>query len=169
MDALAPSESAIAVLLAISRAGFAYEPTKMLCDAAGWRMLDDEPELGYVRYDMQLAVDSKECRLLFVANAEGETAPFAFLPLFYFDEFDRERKPLDQAFHTLIEQLSAILGAAEQSGNYRYPHRKEWPYSFAGWSLPDATLMLVQDEFDIQFGMDVSLWVWPAGCRFKCR
>jgi len=34
---------------------------------------------------------------------------------------------------------------------------------FTGWALADATLVLVQDEFDIQFGMDVTLWVQPVG------
>jgi len=67
----------------------------------------------------------------------------------------------------LAEQLAGFLGAAARSGVYSYPHRAGWPYSFAGWALADATLVLVQDEFDIQFGMDVTLWVLPAGTAIE--
>jgi hypothetical protein len=48
-----------------------------------------------------------------------------------------------------------------------YAHRAAWRYSFAGWGLTDATLVLVQDELDIQFGMDVTLWVQPAGTSIQ--
>ena len=163
MEAVAPSEAAVAVLRAISRAGFAYAPTKALCGAAGWRLVDDEPDLGYVRYDMPLAAGSDERRPVSVLIAESNKPPFAFVPLFYFEEYDEGREPFDRAFRSLADQLTAFLGAAARSGEYSYPHRAGWPYSFAGWELADATLVLVQDEFDIQFGMDVTLWVQPAG------
>jgi hypothetical protein len=151
------------VLRAVSRAGFAYAQTKALCEAAGWRLVDDEPDLSYVRYDMPLAAGSGERRPLSVLIAESNKPPFAFVPLFYFEEYDEGREPFDLAFRTLAEQLAGFLGAAARSGEYSYPHRAVWSYSFAGWALADATLVLVQDEFDIQFGMDVTLWVQPAG------
>jgi hypothetical protein len=163
MEAVAPSEAAVTVLRAISRVGFAYAPTKALCGAAGWRLVDDEPDLGYVRYDLLLAAGSNERRPLSVLVAESNSPPWAFVPLFYFEEYDESREPFDRAFRSLAEQLAAFLGAAAQSGEYSYPHRAAWSYSFVGWSLSDATLVLVQDEFDIQFGMDVTLSVQPAG------
>lgn len=163
MEAVAPSEAAVAVLRAISRGGFAYAPTKVLCEAAGWRLVDDEPDLGYVRYDLQLAADSDEQRPLSVLIAESNSPPWGFIPLFYFEGYEQGRQPFDRAFRVLTGQLAGFLGAAARSGEYSYPHRAGWPYSFVGWCLPDATLVLVQDEFDIQFGMDVTLWVQPAG------
>lgn len=163
MEAVAPSEAAVAVLRAISRAGFAYAPTKALCEAAGCRLVDDEPDLGYVRYDLPLDAGSDEHRPLSVLIAESNSPPWAFVPLFYFEGYGEGRQPFDQAFCALAEQFAGVLGAAARSGEYSYPHRAGWPYLFAGWCLPDATLILVQDEFDIQFGMDVTLWVQPAG------
>jgi hypothetical protein len=163
MQAVAPSEAAVAVLRAIARAGFAYAPIKVLCETAGWRLVDDEPEMGYVRYDMLLAARSGERRSLSVLIAENNKLPFAFVPLFYFEEYDEHREPFDIAFRTIAEQLAGFLGAVARSGEYSYPHRAGWSYSFAGWGLADATLVLVQDEFDIQFGMDVTLWVQPVG------
>ena len=58
VEVVAPSEPAVAVLRAISRAGFAYTPAKALCETAGWRLVDDEPDLGYIRYAMRLAANS---------------------------------------------------------------------------------------------------------------
>lgn len=163
MEPIAPSETTLAVVRAISRAGFAYAPTKALCAAAGWRLVDDERDLGYVRYDILPRSDSNARRMFSVLIAESGSPPWAFMPLFYFEEYDEGRGPFDRAFRTLAEQLTSSLGPAARSGAYRYPHRAEWLYSFVGWSLPDATLVLVQDEYDIQFGMDVTLWVQPAG------
>lgn len=163
MEAVALSEETVAVLRAISRAGFAYAPTKALCEAAGWRLVDDEPGLGYVRYDVFLAAGSDQWRPLSVLIAESKSLPSAFVPLFYFDEYDEGREPFDRAFRMLSQQLAGFLGAASRSGEYSYLHRVGWPYSFSGWSLGEATLVLVQDEFDIQFGMDVTLWVQAAG------
>lgn len=163
MEAVAPSEPLVSVLRAISRAGFAYAPTKSLCAAEGWHLVDDEPGLGYVRYDTLSAAGSDELRPVSVLIAESNELPFAFVPLFYFEEYDEGREPFDRAFRSLADQISSFLGAAARSGEYIYPHRAQWSYWFAGWVLPDATLVLVQDEFDIQLGMDVTLWVQPAG------
>jgi hypothetical protein len=167
MEAVAPSENAVAVLRAISRAGFEYAATKALCEDADWRLVDDEPDLGYVRYNITLAASSPTRRPLSVLIAERNQSPWAFVPLFYFEEYDQSRASFDQAFQTLEEQLTGFLGAATRSGEYSYPHRVGWPYSFAGWSLVDATLLLVQDEYDIQFGMDITLWVQARGTAIQ--
>ncbi len=163
MEAVPPSEDAVTVLRAISQAGFSYLPTKALAAAAGWKLVDDEPGLGYVRYGMLLTAGQALWRPLTVQVAESGGARWAFVPLFYFEEYDATREPFDQAFRTLCEQIVRFLGAPSRSGVYNYPHRSNWPYTFAGWPLPDVTLVLVEDEFDIQFGMDVTLWVLPAG------
>jgi hypothetical protein len=164
MEAIAPSEAAVAVLREIARAGFDYAQTKTMCEAAGWELEDDEPDLGYVSYFMRLTPSSEEQRRLSVqiANPYGVT-PSAFVPLFFFDDFDQSRAPFDTAFRSLADQFVAIQGEASRVGEYSYPGRAKWAYSFAGWQLPEATLLLVQDYFDGQFGMDVTLWVMPAG------
>jgi hypothetical protein len=159
----APSAGALDVLRAITRAGFAYSAAKSLCDVAGWRLLDDEPDLGYVRYDMPLEAGSDQWRVVSVLVAETTASPGAFAQLFWYEEYDAARGPFDAAFHTIAAQVAALLGPASRSGEYRYPHSPDWPYLFAGWRLSDAVLVLVQDESDIQFGMDITLWVKPAG------
>ena len=99
--------------------------------------------------------------------SESRRPPRAFVPLFYFQEYDARREPFDQAYRSLSEQLVRVLGSSTSSGEYGYPHRKSWSYSYNWWSLSDATLVLVQDEFDIQFGMDVTVWVLPMGAAVK--
>jgi hypothetical protein len=163
VQVVVPGKPVFDVLRSISRAGFAYACTKMVCEAAGWQLVDDEPELGYLTYSMDFATGLEERRLLSVLIAESNKPPYAFVPLYCFEEYDESREPFDLAYHGIAEQLAGFFGAATRSGEYSYPHRADWSYSFAGWSLADATLVLVQDEFDIQFGMDVTLWVEPAG------
>ena len=163
MQAVAPSHTTLSILRAIARCGFSYAPTKALAEAAGWRRVDDDPDQGYVRYDMLMEAETQEWRPLSVMVAEGERPPWAFVTLSYFDEDEARREPFDAMFQIPAESLANTLGEASRSGIYTYPHRPDWEYSYAGWTLADFTLILVQDEFDIQFGMDVSLWILPAG------
>jgi hypothetical protein len=162
MEAVALSDDAVAVLRAISRAGFGYQHTKELCQAGGWKLVDDELDVGYVAFRMGIAPGQGFPARLAVEVAEGGRPPRAFVPLFCFEEYDTEREPFDLAFRSLSGQLACVLGPPISVGEYTYPHREGWPYSYHWWSLPDATLVLVQDEFDIQFGMDITLWVLPA-------
>ena len=167
LKVIAPSEDAVKVLRTLSHTGFAYAPSKAVCEAAGWGLVDDEFDLGYIRYAMRLETDSDQRRLLSVRIAEAGKPPWAFVPLFYFEEYEKSREPFDCAFHTLTEHLAGFVGTASRMGSYSYPHRAGWMYSFAGWVLSDATLVLVQDELDIQFGMDVTLWVQPTGTMIE--
>jgi hypothetical protein len=167
VDAIAPSDEAVAILRAISRSGFAYSRTKELAGAAGWRLIDDELDLGYVRFAIRLDHGRNDRRLLSVQVRESGRPPWAFVPLAYFEEYETERKPFDQAYRSLSERMAGIVGSPSSAGEYSYPHREGWPYSYCWWSLSDATFVLVQDEFDIQFGMDVSLWVLPEGAAVE--
>ncbi|WP_435016247.1 hypothetical protein TA3x_003811 [Tundrisphaera sp. TA3] len=160
MQGVPPSHAALSVLRDIARSGFSYAPTKALAEAAGWDLRDDEPGLGYVRFDRRMTAESDEgCPLSVMVNG-GEHPPFAYVTLAWFEDYEVERGPFDEMFRIPYESLTSILGESSQSGHY---HQVDWDYSFAGWTLPDCTLILVQDELDIQFGMDVSLWALPAG------
>jgi len=163
MEAPASSDSAVAVLRAIGRGGFAYAQTKELARAAGWNLVDDEWDLGYLRFDIPFAAGQDPPSSLVIEVQESGRPPRAVVTLFYFEDYKVDRGPFDEAFRGLAAQLVGVLGAPAQCGEYSYPHRAGWSYSYASWSLADVTFVLVQDELDIQFGMDVSLWVLPAG------
>jgi hypothetical protein len=162
MEVVTPSDSLITLLRDISHANFRYASTKDLCDKAGYRLEYDEPDLGFVRCIIPLPICSDAQAYMSVQIAEKNKTASAFIPLFYFEEYEKSRVQFDDAFCTLKSMLASLVGPASMSGKYSYPHRSDWYYSFTGWELPDITLVLVQDEFDIQFGMDITLWAQPA-------
>ncbi len=162
MDAIAPSVDTIEALRAIASGGVRYQTTKEIAIAAGWRLNDNELKLGYVAFDVRPDCGKDMVSRLVVEVREGGRSPRAFVPLFYFEEYEAERKTFDQAFRLISDRLVDVLGSPSASGKYHYPHRNEWPYLYSWWAAAGATFILVQDEFDIQFGMDVTLWVLPA-------
>src|SRR5579859_2081204 len=101
MEAVAPSGDAVAVLRAIARAGFRYDRTKELAQAAGWKLVDDELELGYVAFSMRLVRGQDVCCRLAVELRENSGHPRAFVPLFCYEEYDTEREPFDDAYRSL--------------------------------------------------------------------
>jgi hypothetical protein len=86
----------------------------------------------------------------------------------YYDERENgsspgDRAPFDAAYRCLADVALETLGPAARTGRYEYAHRPGWPYSYCLWRLDEAQVILLQDEHDIQFGMDVSLWLFPPG------
>jgi hypothetical protein len=153
----------------IAGAGFDYSATKRLCSRAEWQLVEDAPDLGFVQYFLWVGPNLDDRRLLSVGTLETDRAPYIYLPLSYFpDEEDggdpsqHDRTPFDEAYRRLSDGFGVILGHARREGTYEYPHRPGWPYSFRDWQLPEGQVILVQDEHDIQFGMDVSLWLFAA-------
>jgi hypothetical protein len=159
---IAPSDADLSALRAIASADFRYEEATRLGLAAGWALSSDDPDLGYVQFFIDLKETRDNRRLLSIGLRDGPAGRFAMLPLYYFEDApDVDRGPFDRAFHTLSNALSVAFGPVVQGGQYSYPHRAGWSYSHSWWRLPDALFALVQDEHDIQFGMDVSLWTFP--------
>jgi hypothetical protein len=152
----------------IADAGFEHSATRRLCSDAGWQLVADEPALGFIQYYLQFGAGHDDQRLLSVGIPQGSSAPYLFLPLFYFPEEEGEdpeehdRKPFDTAYRRLSEELSKLLGQSQREGTYVFPHRSDWPYGFCVWQVPEAQVILLQDEHDIQFGLDVSLWMFPT-------
>ena len=165
---IVPSRDQFEVLRGIAGAGFDYSATKRLCSAAGWQLVEDEPDVGFVQYSLWVGQGFEDRRLLSVGTPEIDGAPHVYLPLFYFpedeaaDPEENERSPFDEAYRHLSDGIGVMLGEPQRSGTYEYPHRSGWSYSFRKWRIPEVQVILLQDEHDIQFGMDVSLWLFPA-------
>jgi hypothetical protein len=165
-----PSETELDTMRAISAAGFGYEGTKEICARAGWEPWVDEPDIGFIQYQVDLGGQKGNQRLFSVCLAE-ESGPFAFVPLYYFDDYrgdpaEHDRSPFDLAYREVLAAL-ASLSEPYQAGSYQLDHRENWPYSYSWWKCEDASLVLLQDEYDIQFGMDVSLWIFPAHAKVR--
>ncbi len=167
MNPIIPSRDQFEVLRGIAGAGFVYSATKRLCSGAGWKLVMDEPEVGFVQFYLCVAPGPENQRLLSVGTQELDGPPHLHLPLYYFPDDDgdadvQDRTPFDEAYQRLADCTCLMLGVAQREGSYEYPHRSGWPYKFCVWRVPEAQVVLVQDEHDIQFGMDVSLWLFAA-------
>lgn len=168
MKPIVPSRNQFEVLRGIAGAGFDYTETKRLCSGAGWQLVQDEPDVGFVQYFLWLGPGLDNRRLLSIGTPEIGGPPHIYLPLFYFpdeeggDPAEHDRTSFDEAYRRLSDGMAVILGAAWREGTYEYLHCPGWPYSFRAWRFPEAQVILLQDEHDIQFGMDVSLWLFAA-------
>jgi hypothetical protein len=163
---IVPSRSQCDVLRGIAGAGFGYSATKQLCAGAGWELVEDEPDVGFVQYHLWVGSALDNQRLLSVGTREIGGTPHLYLPLFYFPEDEggapeeSERTSFDEAYRHLADGLSVMLGEASHSQTYEYRHRPGWAYRFRIWRVPEAQIILLQDEHDIQFGMDISMWLF---------
>jgi hypothetical protein len=167
MDGATISKEEISILREICASGFGYLKTKELAAEAGWKIVDDQLGLGYVRFAMPSAPREDYPRHLAVLVSDSGKSPLAFVTLYFFEEYETNRRPFDFEFESLAKHLETILGRPTKSAQYSYDHQKEWPYSYAWWSLSDVSIVLAQDEMDIQFGMDISVWVLPAKAPIK--
>src|SRR5258707_860908 len=136
------SKEHICSLRSIARAGFAYESTKELASAVQWELANDEFNLGFLRFNIELFAGERS-RSLVVEFGKSGRARFAFIPLFCFPDRNEQIVEFDAAFQSVAQDLERIVGAPSSSGKYSYPHRK-WHYSYSWWSMPDAELVLVQ-------------------------
>jgi hypothetical protein len=165
---IAPTSAELQTLRSMARAGFVYDKVKKLCEEAGWTILWDEPDNAWLQCNLFIGGNPDHRRLLSLVLHGGRGDPFALLPLYYFPEDETgepdrlDRRPFDRAHASLTVELIKEFGETYRTGSFRYEHRKEWPYNYSRWQLDDATTVLLQDEHDIQFGMDVSLWVFAA-------
>jgi len=167
MKTIVPDEAMLDALRALAHAEHGIEAAKEICSAAGWTLVDEEP--GFARFQVDPPGSRGERHLVTVSRRPDDPWPFAFVTLHYFEEGrdeepeDIDRAPFDRVYRRVARRLTELLGRPYRAGEYQYPDVDDWHYHYSWWRLEEASLALVQDEFDIQFGMDISLWVLPAG------
>lgn len=117
--------------------------------ANGIRIVDDETDLGFIAFVY------KDHYSGFTRNGHS----FARVVLGFFDDTEFEdRSGFDSAFDRVSKEIQALNGPPRHNGHHRYPHRREGQhYSFCVWRLEHCWLALKQDEYDIQFGLDLTL------------
>jgi hypothetical protein len=84
------------------------------------------------------------------------------LSFFLFPDAKEHLAAFNSAFHSTAAVIMQHLGAPVASGERQLSFRA-WPYAYQRWSLAEGEFTLIQDEFDIQDGMDVTLWIQPVG------
>jgi len=150
----------IDILRSIVRAGQDYGAIKRLLAEVHWEIDEDDTDLGFLRTFIPNGAD-KRYRLL-IGYRDPHHPPYSFLTFSWFPDSAEHLAAFNLAFRSAAETITRHLGAPAASGDHRLSFRA-WSYSYHRWSLPEGEFTLVQDEFDIQDGMDVSLWVQPVG------
>lgn len=143
------------------------------CLGWGWVMTETDPDLGVARF---LVEDRRE--VVFTSAKLGGLNGRAclWLALCYWPDDDSqsadeglgadagaedggERGDFDARFEAACSELMDSLGPPAGRGKYEYRHRAGWPYRYAVWRAERGFFVLQQDELDIQFGFDLSIWV----------
>jgi hypothetical protein len=150
----------IDTLRSIARAGGDYGALKRLIAETQWEIEADEVGLGFLR--IFIPDPSDECYRLIIGFRDPGHPPYSLLTFALFPDLEEHLAAFNAAFQSTAEAITRYLGAPIAGGDRRLSHRT-WPYAYQRWSLPEGEFTLVQDEFDIQEGMDVTLWIQPAG------
>ncbi|EEF60895.1 hypothetical protein [Pedosphaera parvula] len=150
----------IGILLSIARAGSDYEAIKRLLAETQWEIEEDEVDLGFLR--IFIHDTSGECYRLIIGYRDPDHPPYFLLTFSVVPELEKHVTAFNASFWSAAEMLTRYFGAPTVSGDRHFSFRS-WPYAYHRWSLPEGEFTLVQDEFDIQEGMDVTLWMHPVG------
>ncbi len=150
----------IETIRSVARAGSDYDTIKRLLGETQWEIEADEVDLGFLRIFIPDTDD--ECYRLIIGYRDPDHPPYCLLTFSLFPDSEEHLTAFNAAFHSAAQALTRNLGAPIASGERRLSFRT-WPYAYQRWSLPEGEFTLVQDEFDIQDGMDVTLWMQPVG------
>lgn len=158
----------------LTESDFRFEEVVERCRGWGWSTSEVDPVLGVARF---LLNDTREAVFISREAVGSNGRASLWLPLCYWpDDEDahasngqqgREtclgREDFDARFETACEELTVALGPPSARGKFEYEHRPGWPYSYAVWRGERGFVVLQQDELDIQFGFDMSIWVLSGG------
>jgi hypothetical protein len=147
-------------LRSIARAGEDYATIKQLLAATQWEVEEDNADLGFLR--VFITYDSDKHYRLIIGYRDSDRPPYSLLTLSVFPDSEEHIAAFNAAFHSTAETLARYVDAPSASGERQLSSRT-WSYAYCRWSLPEGEFTLVQDEFDIQEGLDVTLWIQPVG------
>lgn len=150
-------------LRSIARAGSDYAEIKRLLATTQWEIDEDDTELGFLR--VFIPFEKTHYRLI-IGYRDPEHPPYSLLTFIIFPYSGEHHRKFDATFHAAAEAIARFLDAPTASGERHVSHRT-WSYAYCRWSLPEGEFTLVQDEFDIQEGIDVTLWIHPPGTPLK--
>lgn len=152
-------------LYSLTETAFDFEEVRERCCHLGWKLSEEDLEFGVARFQLE---DGREA--VFDSGKMGGLNGRAFLWLPHWPDYADEstdnggesargRQYFDSLFEAAFDTLQRHLGQPMGRGQYEYRHRSQWPYFYALWRGERGFLVLQQDELDIQFGFDVSIWI----------
>jgi len=151
----------IEIVRSIHRAGHDYDTIKRLLGETQWKIEEDETDLGFLRIGIPAERDSGYYTLI-NCYRDPDRPPFSLLTFACFGETEEQIAAFNACFLSAAGAIAQHLGPPAVRGNRQLPSCN-WSYAYQRWSLPEGEFTLVQDEFDIQSGLDVTLWIQPVG------
>lgn len=91
---------------------------------------------------------------------------YARIPLFFYEDDElTDRATFDSVFSKFQDAIVKLKGNPVESGKHVFEHRdSNHYYLYSIWQLTYCRLALLQDEYDIQFGLDISLhFIYQSG------
>jgi hypothetical protein len=149
----------IETIRSIAKAGDDYGTIKRLLVENQWEIDQDEVDLGFLRISIP---DADECYRLIIGYRDPDFPPYSLLTFSIFPDSEEHLAAFNSTFRSAADAITRHLGGPSASGDHRLSFRT-WSYAYRRWSLPEGEFTLVQEEFDIQEGMDVTLWIQPVG------
>jgi hypothetical protein len=137
-----------------------YDVVRQRCLDLEWFLDEDDRRHHVLRVRFDDAV-SELVASLALAQPSGRTI---YLPLFCTeDPYDcitgatpGEKPDFDTAFSLGRSLFESAIGPAYRTGTFDY---FEGSYQFALWRGTHAVLALIQDDFDVQFGSEITAWI----------
>jgi len=163
-----PFSRIVADLFSLTSSDFSFDDVKRRVLQLGWRITEEVPR----DFVLRVLIDDAVSELVASLDRKEEFGPTLYLPLFYTeDTYDgisekkmRERPAFDVAFAMANEAATERLRPPTAAGRYGYPGQST-DYSYSAWRGERGVLFLVQDDFDIQFGSEITAWLAPADRR----
>lgn len=144
-------------LFALTASPLVLQHAKDRCLSWGWRLTEYHPEDGIARIELW---DGWELVMGTAQSGGIGGRSFVHIPIYYWEVSERgSRTDFDEAFTVARRAVANHLGHPLATGTYEHGHRPGWPYRYGVWRGGHAFFIVMQDEIDIQFGMDVSIWL----------
>jgi hypothetical protein len=155
-----PLAAHIRAFYSLSSTPLSYDVVRARCSDLGWSIDDEDVRHCVLRVHFDRAVS------VFVASL-GPGQRFGrtiYLPLFYTEDtydcmtgFPPGTKPDFDAAYDLAQSLfEEAIGTPGHTGTFEYFHGT---YRFCVWRGAHAVLALIQDDFDVLFGSEITAWI----------
>jgi hypothetical protein len=148
-------------LRSIARARQDHAAIKELLGPTQWIIDEDNTEHGYI-YVLVPDETVKVYQHLMLGYDNPDRPPYSSLTVAIFPAKSEHLEEFNAAFHSAAETISQYVGAPTTGGERKLSFRT-WTYAYYRWSLPEGEFALVQDEFDVQVGMDITLRIELVG------
>lgn len=160
----APLSAHLPALRSLCDAPLTYDEVRRRCLALGWS-IDEEDDRNLV---LRIRFDEAVSELVASLAPGQRFGRTIYLPLFCTeDPYDcitgaspDEKPDFDTAYSLGKSLFDTVIGTPFRTGTFEF---FKGTYQFAIWRGTHAVLALIQDDFDVQFGSEITAWIIERG------